>query len=56
MGKTIYENNDVEILSERQDEYEAKININGQNLIWISLSEEENFKRELTDLLDKYRI
>lgn len=52
----IYENNDVEITSEKQDEFETKINVNGKNLIWISLSELENFKKELTELIDKYRI
>jgi len=56
MVKTIYHNNDVEITSERQDAYEAKINVNGYNLIWISLSEEDNFKRKLSALLDEYRI
>lgn len=56
MSKTIYQNNDVIISSERQDECEVKINVNGENLIWISLSEEENFKKELAEVLDKYRI
>jgi hypothetical protein len=38
------------------DEAEAKVNINGENLIWISRSEKEQFVKELTELLDKYRI
>jgi hypothetical protein len=56
MALTIYENNDVEITSERQDEHECKINVNGQNLIWISREDEMEFKRELSELLDRYRI
>lgn len=56
MARTIYHNNDVEIVSESQDPYECKINVNGENLIWISSSEEDQFKRELTELLDRYRI
>jgi len=53
---TIYLNNDVEITSEPADEYELKININGQTLILISREEEYEFKKELAQLLDKYRI
>lgn len=56
MARTIYENNDVEITSETVDEYEAKINCNGENLIWISAETEPDFRRELKELLDKYRI
>jgi len=54
--KTVYHNNDVEITSERQDQYETKINVNGKNLIWISNDEEVEFIRELSNLLDRYRI
>jgi hypothetical protein len=56
MAKTIYQNNDVEITMETFDEYETKINVNGKNLIWISKDEESNFKKDLADVLDKYRI
>ena len=56
MGKTLYENNDVEITLQPVDEFEAKVNVNGKNLIWISVTEAESFQRELADLLDKYRI
>ena len=52
----IYQNNDVRISSERIDQYEAKININGENLIWISRDQEDAFKNELSELLNKYRI
>ncbi len=52
----IYTNNDVSITAEAQDPYESKINVNGQNLIWVSRSELEDFKRELSDILDRYRI
>lgn len=52
----LYENNDVVITSEKQDQFESKININGKNLIWISLEQQEDFQNELTNLLDKYRI
>lgn len=56
MEKTLYENNDVEITLQQVDKFEAKVNVNGQNLIWISITEAEAFQRELADLLDKYRI
>ncbi len=56
MSNTIYHNNDVEITIERVDFAEAKINVNGQNLMWISVSEQEDFRHELSALLDKYRI
>lgn len=56
MARTIYHNNDVKITSEPQDPSEAKINVNGQNLIWISLSQEAEFKRRLSSLLDEFRI
>lgn len=56
MARTIYQNNDVEITIEPQDEYESKIDVNGENLIWISNDESNDFKIELSNLLDKYRI
>ena len=56
MEETIYQNNDVTITAKVVDTFESKININGDNLIWISRQEQSNFKKELTELLDKYRI
>lgn len=56
MGLTIYENNDVEITSKDANKDECKIDVNGKNLIWISKTEESDFKRELNDVLDRYRI
>ena len=56
MKKTVYHNNDVEIISEEIDSFEAKINVNGKNLIWISLPELNDFSRKLSTLLDEYRI
>lgn len=56
MAGTIYQNNDVVIILEPVDSHEAKVNINGKNLMWISLQEADEFKRELSALLDKYRI
>ncbi len=53
---TIYQNNSVTISIERVDEYEAKVNINGQNLMWISRDQQEDFIKELTTVLDNYRI
>lgn len=53
---TAYQNNDVNIEIERVDEYESKVNCNGENLIWISNEEREKFIAELNALLDKYRI
>lgn len=54
--ETIYSNNEVKITIENVDEHEAMVNINGENLIFISLSEKENFIKGIQDLLDKYRI
>lgn len=54
--ETIYSNNEVEITIENVDKYEAMVNINGENLIFISLYEKEKFIKEMQDLLDKYRI
>lgn len=56
MAKTIYQNNSVEITIDRQNSLESEVNVNGQNLIWISNSEEEEFIKELNSVLDKYRI
>lgn len=56
MARTIYQNNEVCIAIERVDEYEAKVNCNGENLIWISISEQDGFEKELNELLDRYRI
>ena len=56
MTYTIYENNSVAIQVEIVDRYEAKINCNEKNLIWVSRSDIDDFEKELTALLDKYRI
>ena len=56
MTRHIYGNNSVEITSETIDHYECKINVNEENLIWISANQEDNFRRELSEVLDKYRI
>ena len=56
MAKRIYENNAVEIEIEYVDNYECKVNCNGENLIWISASEAVEFEDELVELLNKYRI
>jgi len=56
MARTIYQNNDVRIELERVDEYEIKVNCNGENIIWISKGDEDIFQKELTELFDKYRI
>ena len=53
---TIYDSNEVLIETERVDNYEAKVQVNGALLIWISRADEQEFKRELSDLLDRYRI
>lgn len=56
MAKTVYENNEVEITVENFDEFEAKINVNGKNLIWISRDDAEKFRSELCEVLERYRI
>ena len=56
MARTVYHNNDVEITIEPVDSHEAKVNVNGQNLIWISRETEWEFKTKLSQLLDEYRI
>lgn len=53
---TIYQNNSCEIEVVRVDPWECKVNVNGENLIWISAEQKEDFARELQALLDKYRI
>ena len=53
---TIYENNEVLIETERVDEFESKINVNGKNLIWIESDKEQEFKEQLSALLDRFRI
>lgn len=52
----IYENNSVVIEIERIDELESKVNFNGDNLIWISNEEAEQFEKDLCEVLNKYRI
>ncbi len=52
----IYSNNECSIEIERANSDEAKVNINGQNLIWISREDQELFREQLTQLLDKFRI
>ncbi len=57
--KTIYSNNKVHITAEvpvDNDDHDTKINCNGENLIWISKVELEDFKKDITELLDRYRI
>ena len=56
MEDIIYQNNDVTITTKAVDTFESKINVNDENLIWISRQEQSNFKKELSELLDKYRI
>jgi hypothetical protein len=59
MGRTIYHNNDVEITLEKstpEDPKELKVNVNGQNLIWISAEAQDDFRHDLAEVLDKYRI
>jgi len=53
---TVYGNNNVTITVDRVDADESKVNVNGENLIWISASEADEFVRELSELLDRYRI
>lgn len=53
---TIYENNDVLIETERVNELECKVQVNGKNLIWISREDEPEFREQLSELLDRFRI
>lgn len=54
--ETIYENNEVVIEIDRVDEYECKVQVNGKNLIWISREDEPEFREQLSELLDRFRI
>ena len=54
--KKVYQNNRVVIEIETVDPLESKVNCNGENLIWISTPEADEFAKELQILLDKYRI
>ena len=56
MENIIYQNREITITSEIIDINEVKIKVNGKLLIWISNQEQYNFKKELTTLLDKYKI
>ena len=56
MAKKVYQNNRVVIEIETVDPLESKVNCNGENLIWISTPEADEFAKELQILLDKYRI
>lgn len=52
----VYENNGVRIYTEGANVYEVRVQVNGENLIWISGEDEQEFITELADLLDRYRI
>lgn len=56
MPQPIYENNECCIEIERVDNYESKVNVNGENLIWISNESKEEFRQKLVGLLNEYRI
>lgn len=56
MTKRIYENNSVVIEIEYVEPSEAKVNFNGENLIWISSEEAIEFENDLCEVLNKYRI
>lgn len=56
MEDTIYQNNEVKITYEVVDTHEAKINVNGENLIWISRETKDEFVEQLKNLLDNFRI
>lgn len=53
---TLYQNNKVEITSEKVDELETIINVNGRNFIWISTEQLSDFKKDLSKVLNDYRI
>lgn len=53
--ETIYQNNDCEITVVKVD-MDYKVNVNGDNLIWISAEQKEEFTRGIQSVLDKYRI
>lgn len=52
----IYINNGVQIEIVMVDSDESKVNVNGQNLVWISTQDVDKFEKELKELLDKYSI
>jgi len=52
----IYQNNAVEITYKKHDADEARIDVNGKNLIWISTEHQDKFKKDLLEVLDNYRI
>ena len=52
----IYSNNKVQIEIIVVDSDESKVNVNGENLIWISTQDGDKFEKELKALLDKYSI
>lgn len=54
--ETVYENNDCKITVNRVDEFECKVDVNGKNLIWISVEQKEEFIHDIQSVLDKYRI
>lgn len=56
MERTIYQNNECKITAERVNSVEYKINVNGQNLIWVSIDSIEQFEEQLKNLLDEHRI
>jgi len=56
MTTIIYSNNDVTISIESINEWETKVNINGENLMWIARETQEDFMKKLTSLLNEYRI
>lgn len=51
----VYANNSV-VIELQPHELDAEVIINGKNLMFISASEIENFKKELSELLDKFII
>jgi len=51
----IYKNNSVEITSETH-EFDTKILVNEKNLIWVSTEQLDDFKKEISELLNKYKI
>lgn len=52
----IYSNGNIRIESEKVYECEFKILVNGETFIWVSEDTLEDFKKELTEVLDKHRI
>lgn len=54
--ETVYENNDCKITVDRVDEFDCKVDVNGENLVWISTEQKEEFIQDIQSVLDKYRI